>query len=220
MTNEETMERLTKEKQIGQFASLKDEAEAVPGAFGTYDCLYAHMVAVTRLKEYEDTGLEPEEIQRLSDYYRRGYDLTWFFDREGIINEIPTDRLRELAQAEKDGRLVVLPCKDDTVYTIEEDYFNCAECRHGDSAYYQAKIDRISCDMNNGVHCPFYIKEHKVDGFDVKFDVSGDVILSSPGEFGYEGLEQFSGIDGKVYYIREEAEAALKKREEADNEAD
>lgn len=48
------MERLTEEKQIGPFASLKDKAEAVPGAFGTYECLYAHMVAVTRLKEYED----------------------------------------------------------------------------------------------------------------------------------------------------------------------
>mgnify|MGYP001100749459 CR=1 FL=1 len=48
------MERLTEENQIGPFASLKDKAEAVSGAFGTYECLYAHMVAVTRLKEYED----------------------------------------------------------------------------------------------------------------------------------------------------------------------
>lgn len=124
----------------------------------------------------------------------------------------------ELAQAEKDGRLVVLPCKNGTVYTIKEDYFNCDKCRHGYSAYYQAKIDRISCDMNNGEHCPLYVKEHEVDGFEVKFDAFGAVILSSPGEFGYEGLEQFSGIDGMVYYTREEAESALKKREEADNE--
>lgn len=71
------MERLTEEKQIGPFAALKDKAESVPGAFGSYDCLYAHMVAVTRLKEYEDTG--------------------------------PIDRFRELARAEQDGRLVVLP---------------------------------------------------------------------------------------------------------------
>lgn len=70
------MERLTEEKQIGPFAALKDKAEAVPGAFGSYDCLYAHMVAVTRLKEYEDT--------------------------------MPLERAQELAQAEKDGRLVVL----------------------------------------------------------------------------------------------------------------
>ena len=58
------MERLTEEKQLGPFYSLKDKAEAVPGVFGTYDCFYAHEVAVTRLKEYEDTGLEPDEIRR------------------------------------------------------------------------------------------------------------------------------------------------------------
>ena len=46
--------RLTEEKQIGPFASLKDKAESKVGAFNDYDCLYAHMVAVTRLKYYED----------------------------------------------------------------------------------------------------------------------------------------------------------------------
>lgn len=61
------MDRLTQEKQIGPFAALIDRAEAVPGAFGTYDCLYAHMVAVTRLKQYEDTGLTPEEIIAAED---------------------------------------------------------------------------------------------------------------------------------------------------------
>lgn len=35
--------------------------EAVPGAFPTRDCLYTQ-VMLTRLKEYEDTGLMPEEI--------------------------------------------------------------------------------------------------------------------------------------------------------------
>ncbi len=59
------MVRLTEEVQIGPFASLKDKAEAVPGAFGTYDCLMAHMTAVTKLKQYEDTGLSPEEIKNL-----------------------------------------------------------------------------------------------------------------------------------------------------------
>lgn len=48
------MERLTEEKQIGPWASLKDKAEAKVGAFADYDCLMAHMTAVTRLKYYED----------------------------------------------------------------------------------------------------------------------------------------------------------------------
>ena len=36
---------------------------------------------------------------------------------EDMVRDISTDRLRELAEADKDGRLVVLPCKvGDTVY--------------------------------------------------------------------------------------------------------
>lgn len=31
---------------------------------------------------------------------------------EDMVRDISTDRLRELAEADKDGRLVVLPCKD------------------------------------------------------------------------------------------------------------
>ena len=36
---------------------------------------------------------------------------------EDMVRDISTDRLRELAEADKDGRVVVLPCKvGDTVY--------------------------------------------------------------------------------------------------------
>ena len=60
------MDRLTEETQLGPFASLKDKAETRPGAFHDYDCLYAHMVAVTQLKAYEDTGLSPADIPVLT----------------------------------------------------------------------------------------------------------------------------------------------------------
>ena len=60
------MDRLTEETQLGPFASLKDKAETRPGAFHDYDCLYAHMVAVTQLKAYEDTGLSPANIADLT----------------------------------------------------------------------------------------------------------------------------------------------------------
>ena len=55
-----------------------------------------------RLKDYEDTGLTPEEIDmdhEAAETLRqlcRGCDL---------------DRLEKLAEADKDGRCVVLPCK-------------------------------------------------------------------------------------------------------------
>jgi len=62
-----------------------------------------------RLAAYEETGLEPEEIERILDSYGRGMTLrTENAQRLEIIKEIPINRLRELAQAEKEGRLVVL----------------------------------------------------------------------------------------------------------------
>lgn len=63
------MDRLTDEKQIGCFASLKDKAEAVPGVFGTYDAFYSHAVAVTRLKAYED-AIPFDELPRAAELVR------------------------------------------------------------------------------------------------------------------------------------------------------
>ena len=67
---------------------------------------------LNRLAAYEDTGLTPEEIERIVDAYGRGHTLrTESAERLEIVREIKTDRLQELAKAEKDGRLEVLPCK-------------------------------------------------------------------------------------------------------------
>lgn len=57
-----------------------------------------------RLAAYEDTGLEPEEIAKIREDVETGY-LKSTARRYGI----PVDRLRELAQADREGRVVVLP---------------------------------------------------------------------------------------------------------------
>ena len=60
-------------------------------------------VVVERLAAYEDTGLTPEEIKAP-------------FTENKMINlaaqalGVEPSRLRELAEADKDGRVVVLPC--------------------------------------------------------------------------------------------------------------
>ena len=59
--------------------------------------------AWSRLAAYEDTGLEPDEVNALQKDWS---DLCTVIGECGGI-----DRLRELAEADKDGRLVVLPCK-------------------------------------------------------------------------------------------------------------
>lgn len=69
--------------------------------------LPAHWQACNRLAAYEDTGLEPE-------------DLTRVFNEEAILKlagqvlGTTPDCLRELAQADREGRCVVLP---DAKYT-------------------------------------------------------------------------------------------------------
>lgn len=64
-----------------------------------------------RLAAYEDTGLEPEDVRRLQK------DWTSLIMTLDELGGMP--HLRELVQAEKDGRLVVLPCKvGDTVWMI------------------------------------------------------------------------------------------------------
>jgi hypothetical protein len=59
-----------------------------------------------RLKDYEDTGLEPEAIEtvKLALAAKHMVDLE-------TLNDTPISRLVELAAADKDGRVVVLPCK-------------------------------------------------------------------------------------------------------------
>lgn len=58
--------------------------------------------AVDRLAAYEGTGLEPEEIELLA----KQRDL--YVDACG---ELPLKRIRELAQADREGRCVVMPCQ-------------------------------------------------------------------------------------------------------------
>ena len=72
-------------------------------------------VVVERLAAYEDTGLTPEEIKAP-------------FTEDAMINlaaqalGMEPSRLRELAEADKDGRVVVLPCKvGDTLWVTGRD---------------------------------------------------------------------------------------------------
>lgn len=59
------MERLTEEHKFCVFASLKDKKLAQVGAFKDYETFYAVMIAMNKLYEYENTGLEPKEVEKL-----------------------------------------------------------------------------------------------------------------------------------------------------------
>lgn len=67
-----------------------------------------------RLAAYEDTGLEPREVSAI---VKERSDLCTVIGECGGI-----DRLRELAEADRGGRLVVLPCKvGDTLWVTGRD---------------------------------------------------------------------------------------------------
>lgn len=78
------------------------------------DCPFETAVC-DRLAAYEDTGLTPEEI-------KAPFTEDTMINLAAQVLGVEPSRLRELAEADKDGRLVVLPCKvGDTVWRIVRD---------------------------------------------------------------------------------------------------
>lgn len=114
------MERLTKRDTDGQ--AMMDCEKCKSDWTGKHgkpmaDCtaLYCRNRLLDRLVEYEDTGMYPESVEALK-LSMMGKAISEITEFDGL----PIDRLRELAEADKDGRVVVLPCKvGDTVYMIE-----------------------------------------------------------------------------------------------------
>lgn len=67
-----------------------------------------------RLKAYEDTGLTPE---RCAEFARADAEGRYIVMRDAKQEGVA--RLRELAEADRGGRLVVLPCKvGDTLFRV------------------------------------------------------------------------------------------------------
>lgn len=155
------MERMTHRYTNGEaWASIYKVS-----ACGEHEC---KGTIIERLAAYEDTGLEPEEV---AERLRTCKELVQIFERADLYNGIgPIEHICELSQAEKDGRLMVLPVKEG------------------------AKIYRVRFN----------------------FDGNCYEIIEKDFDLGRFRPEDFGRI---IFRTREEAEAALKKREE-DNEAD
>lgn len=110
------MERLTFE---GDFCNISQCAEPRGGRFCESGACSQRKVW-ERLKTYEDTGLTPEEVLSMK------MDMAIIC---AMFQNMKVERMRELAKADKDGRLVVLLCKvGDTVYLIPEKARHIKEC--------------------------------------------------------------------------------------------
>ena len=104
-------ERLTKRDTDGQAMMDCQKCEADwTGKHGKpmADCtaLYCRNRLLDRLVEYEDTGLTPELVQETAEL------AIW-------VHENGLDKIKEWIKADKEGRVVVQPCKvGDTLFRV------------------------------------------------------------------------------------------------------
>ena len=93
------MERLTEKHYLGTDHYMKCSGSCNVDMdcidCPSFDCL------VERLAAYEDTGLEPEQCENAKAIIESAFS----------DDTSKAERIRELLKADRDGRLVVLPCK-------------------------------------------------------------------------------------------------------------
>ena len=76
-----------------------------------------------RLKAYEDTGWTPEMLRKM------GENAGHLWDFAQAAENMTVGRLKELAEADKDGRVVVLPCKvGQRVFALLDTDKHISEC--------------------------------------------------------------------------------------------
>lgn len=105
------MERLTFEGNFCDIAQCRN----VPGGSFCEDGACSQKKVWERLKQFEDTVRAPEL------FFKMYGELPLL--ESAIKNYGSHDRMKELAKADKEGRLVVLPCKvGDTVWRIKRTF--------------------------------------------------------------------------------------------------
>ena len=134
-----------------------------------------------RLKAYEDTERTPEEVTALGKLFDYALEESKTLTEQlALLN-----RIRNLAEADKDGRVVALPCKvGDTVYVIN---------RHLGQIFANTVI---SISVGNSTDLKNYIKTKWV------------------GERGNESIRKWTlrQVGRYVFLTREAAEAALEAK--------
>lgn len=172
------MERLTQRNEDGIARCPLPEGYEPP-------CPVVTREALDRLAAYEDTGLEPDKIQKLVDAIRKHEVVFLTKDQclermlikvDGHWTDFTIAELQDFLRAKKEGRLMVLPCKvGDTVWIIEED------------GIYRVRVQGISASVSGK-----------------------DCILRFGG---YPARSAWGSEVGKTVFLTQaEAEAAYKKR--------
>lgn len=104
------MERMTVKRKDGRWA-IENNDNAKP-----MEQMSKLSAALDRLAAYEDTGLEPEEVQCMVENAESR--LLLYFEKQYGIG---AGRMMELAQADREGRVKILP---------EAEKGTCGDCTH------------------------------------------------------------------------------------------
>ena len=144
-----------------------------------------------RLKEYEDAGLSPQACRQAREI------------EDGLSDvDYSISRMVELMNADKDGRVVVLPCK------VGEHIFTVGSPKIVESkvdAIYQDAREPVVCVMfdcdSDCAGCPFYTPLPDQEG---DFRCAGEL---------REAEISFAKFGKTVFLTREEAEKALQEME-------
>lgn len=136
------MERLTEKHYLGTDHYMKCSGNCNVDM----DCIYCPSFdcLVERLAAYEDTGLEPEEVTALQKDWS---DLCTVIGECGGI-----DRLRELAEADKDGRVVVLPVQPVLTPIISSMLYIIDDGGIYEDALYEADVGMSESGKTNVVY--------------------------------------------------------------------
>lgn len=194
------MERLTKRDTDGQAMMDCEKCKADwTGKHGKPmdDCtaLYCRNRLKDRLAAYEDTGRTPEEVTALGSLFDYALEESKTLTEQlALLN-----CLRELAEADKEGRLVVLPCKvGDTVWAASGKIIKCEidEIYLCDSGEIEFLVS-FNCDGADCKRCPFNNWTQ---------DCSGECYCDC--EYG-NGSFKDSDIGKTIFLTREAAEKAL-----------
>lgn len=208
------MERLTQRKEDGTARCPLPEGYEPP-------CPVVTREALERLAAYEDTGLEPDKLQKLVDAIRKHEVVFLTKDQclERMLIKVDGDwtgftiaELQDFLRAKKEDRLIVLPCKmDDTLWVS------------GGRRVIKCAIDEVCFDKSGLVFMVSYNCEDDTTGtmnnddqcdgcpFNTwRQDYSGE--YSCDGEWGQASVKE-SDFGKTVFLTQEEAKAAIKKEE-------
>lgn len=148
------MKRLTFE---GNFCDIAQCTE-IPGGSFCEDGACSQRKVWERLREYEDTGLTPEQCSEYAKADRRDAE------QEGI------KRLRELAEADKKGRVAVLPCN------VGGSMLNMVDIEHPEimkDLHFAVAYESVSGII---FHLPYDIFRENIDQGIILFDMETEEI--------------------------------------------